>query len=112
MFNLYNKIEELCHQKGIRIAELSRATGINKTVFSELKQGRTKFLSTERLILVADYFEISLDELVGKEKTTDADAPMVGLFSGRTEVTDEMWEEVANFARFIEEREAKKRGEM
>lgn len=73
MCNLYEKIEQLCQIKGIKVAELARATNINKTVFSELKNGRTKFLSTERLILVADYFEISLDELVGRKRKTPDD---------------------------------------
>ena len=73
MCNLYEKIEQLCQNKGIKVAELARETNINKTVFSELKNGRTKFLSTERLILVADYFEISLDELVGRKIITPDD---------------------------------------
>jgi transcriptional regulator with XRE-family HTH domain len=73
MCNLYEKIEQLCQNKGIKVAELARATNIKKTVFSELKNGRTKFLSTERLILVADYFEISLDELVGRKRKTPDD---------------------------------------
>ncbi len=68
MCNLYEKIEQLCQNNGIKVAELARATNINKTVFSELKNGRTKFLSTERLILIADYFDISLDELVGRKR--------------------------------------------
>lgn len=73
MCNLYEKIEQLCQNKGIKVAELARAININKTVFSELKNGRTKFLSIERLILVADYFEISLDDLVGRKRKTPDD---------------------------------------
>ena len=33
----------------------------------------------------------------------------VALFNGSENVTDEMWEEVKSFARFVEEREANKR---
>lgn len=73
MCNLYEKIEQLCQNKGIKVAELARAINIHKTVFSELKNGRTKFLSTERLILIADYFDISLDELVGRKRKTPDD---------------------------------------
>lgn len=70
MCDLYQKIELLCQNKGVKIADLSRNTGINKTVFSELKKGRSKTLSLDKLILVADYFEISLDELVGRKRKT------------------------------------------
>ena len=70
MCDLYQKIELLCNNKGVKIADLARDTGLNKTVFSELKCGRTKTLSMDKLIIVADYFEISLDELVGRKRKT------------------------------------------
>lgn len=73
MCNLYRKIELLCQSKNIKIADLSRDTEINKTLFSDLKRQKTKTLSLEKLIIIADYFDISLDELVGrKRKTPDA----------------------------------------
>lgn len=58
---MYEKIQELCNEKGIKVAQLCRETGIPKSTISELKQGRTKKLSTQNLIKVAQYFEISLD---------------------------------------------------
>lgn len=70
MCDLYQKIELLCKNKGVKIADLARNTGINKTVFSELKNGRTKTLSMDKLIVVADYFDVSLDELVGRKRKT------------------------------------------
>lgn len=73
MCGLYQKIELLCKDKGIKIADLARDTGLNKTTFSELKNGRSKSLSLEKLIIVADYFEISLDDLVGRKRKTPDD---------------------------------------
>lgn len=70
MCDLYKKIELLCQNKDVKIADLARDTGINKTVFSELKKGRSKTLSMDKLIMVADYFDISLDELVGRKRKT------------------------------------------
>lgn len=87
MCDLYRKIELLCQRKNIKFAELARETGLNKTLFSELKNGRTKTLSLEKLIIIADYFDISLDDLVGrKRKTPDAETSEVvekilGLFN-------------------------------
>ncbi len=59
--NMYEKIQELCENKGVRVAQLCRETGIPNRTISELKQGRTKTLSTQNLIKIAQYFEISLD---------------------------------------------------
>ena len=73
MCDLYQKIELLCQEKGVTVAELARETGLNKTVFSELKSGRSKTLSMDKLIIVADYFDISIDELVGRKRKTPDD---------------------------------------
>ncbi len=58
---MYEKIQYLCDEKGIKLATLSKETGIPKSTLSELKQGRTKTLSTQNLSKVCNFFEISLD---------------------------------------------------
>ncbi len=58
--NMYEKILELCNQKDIKPATLCKATGIPKSTLSELKQGRTKTLSTQTLSKIARYFNVSL----------------------------------------------------
>ena len=86
MCDLYRKIELLCQRENIKIADLARETEINKTLFSDLKRQKSKSLSLEKLIIIADYFDISLDELVGrKRKTPDAETSevvekIIGLF--------------------------------
>ena len=58
--NMYEKIIQLCNEKGIKPAGLCKATGIPKSTLSELKQGRTKTLSTQTLSKIAQYFNVSL----------------------------------------------------
>ena len=58
--NMYEKIQQLCNEKGIKPAGLCKATGIPKSTLSELKQGRTKTLSTQTLSKIAQYFNVSL----------------------------------------------------
>ena len=57
---MYDKIYELCVEKGIKPAALCKAIGIPKSTLSELKQGRTKTLSTQTLSKIAQYFNVSL----------------------------------------------------
>ncbi len=57
---MYEKILELCNEKGIRPSVLCRETGIQRSVISDLKSGRTKTLSTPTLNKVANYFGVSL----------------------------------------------------
>ena len=73
MCDLYRKIELLCQTQNIKIADLARETEINKTLFSDLKRQKTKSLSMDKLIIIADYFDISLDELVGRKRKTPDD---------------------------------------
>ena len=73
MCDLYERIEGYCKLKGIKIADLARETNFSKTTFSDLKNGRTKTLSMDKLIIIADYFEISLDDLVGRKRKTPDD---------------------------------------
>lgn len=58
--NMYEKIAQLCDEKGIKPAGLCKSTGIPKSTLSELKQGRTKTLSTQTLSKIAQYFNVSL----------------------------------------------------
>lgn len=58
---MYEKIQYLCDEKNIKLAHLCKEANIPKSTLSELKQGRTKTLSTSTLSKIANYFGVSLD---------------------------------------------------
>lgn len=60
MADMYEKIKSLCDASGIKPAKLCKDAGIPKSTLSELKQGRTKTLSTQTLSKIAAYFNVSL----------------------------------------------------
>lgn len=67
---------------------------------------------------LAKIFGVSIDYLNGdgsfafaKNSEENIAAAKVALFSGDREVTDEMWQEIVNFAKYIEARESEKDGE-
>lgn len=65
---MYEIFEKLLQERGIKTADVSRATGIAEGTFSNWKKRRNK-LSPELLIKIADYFGVSLDYMMGKDDT-------------------------------------------
>lgn len=66
MGKLYKRIDLLCHESNINITELCRATGITRSVLTELKQGRTQNLSAANTYKISDFFGVSADFLLGR----------------------------------------------
>ena len=117
MGSLYEKIAGLCTDRRITAYKLCTDLGMRNSVISDLKTGRKKGLNAETLSKIADYFDVSVDYLLGNEPKEKAPAKsegiskedaMVALFGGRGEVSKAMWEEAENYIDFIIERERKK----
>ncbi|MBQ2904151.1 MAG: helix-turn-helix transcriptional regulator [Clostridia bacterium] len=115
---LGEKIKKLRKDNKMTQTELSEKLnsqfGLNtdRVMISKWETGfQTPKVST--LSCLAQFFGVSLDYLSGtesEEKThkNNIEAAKVALFSGAGEVTDEMWQEVVEFAKFVEAREAKR----
>lgn len=115
---LGEKIKKLRKENKMTQTELSEKLnsqfGLNtdRVMISKWETGfQTPIVST--LSCLAQLFGVSLDYLSGtenEEKTqkNNIEAAKVALFSGAGEVTDEMWQEVVEFAKFVEAREAKR----
>ncbi len=69
--NMYEKIQQLCDEKHIKPAELSRETGVPKSTLTDLKQGRTKTLSAQNIGKIALYFGISSDYFYDSTDSVD-----------------------------------------
>ena len=63
---LYERIKYFCSLKGVTPSGMCVELGISKNVVSNLKQGRVKTLSVKNLSLIANYFGISVSELLGE----------------------------------------------
>ena len=60
---MYAKYAELRDSKGMRDAQVADKTGIPRSTFTDWKQGRSA-PKVEKLMKIADLFEVTLDELV------------------------------------------------
>ena len=117
MSDLYDRIETLCKKHNVSITTVCRQSGASRASLSDLKAGRKQSLSAETLSKLAGWFNVSVDYLLGNENTpTDAHGRTVSqedikfaLFGGDGEITDEMFQEVCNFAAYVKRREEEKK---
>lgn len=69
--NMYEKIEFLCKDRGIRPSTLCKDICIPRSTLSELKCGRTKTLSTQNLSKIAKYFGVTIGYFDSSEDGVD-----------------------------------------
>jgi transcriptional regulator with XRE-family HTH domain len=73
MGTLYETLLALCKEKGISGARMCTDIGLSKSLMTGLKKGRRSTVSTDTAQRIADYFGISVDQLLGygpKEKNS------------------------------------------
>lgn len=118
--------DEVIEMAGEKIRELRKKAGMTQTQLSE-RLNADFGLNTDRVMIskwetgfqtpvistlscIAKLFGVSLDYLNGSQvsEKDNIEAAKIALFSGAEEVTDEMWQEVVNFAKYIQAREAAK----
>jgi transcriptional regulator with XRE-family HTH domain len=73
--NLYERIEQLAEQKGLTICGLCKKAKVAASSIYEIRSGRKSGISRNTAEKLATALEITVDELYGKEKTPDAEAP-------------------------------------
>lgn len=69
---MYEIFARLLAEKGLRAADVTRATGIKSPVFSEWKKGKSR-PNTDKMLLIANFLGVSVEYLmngVEKEKPT------------------------------------------
>lgn len=65
---MYERYVELRDKKGVSDYKVAKETGISKSTFSDWKSGRSK-PKIEKLISIANYFGVSVDELITEKKS-------------------------------------------
>lgn len=109
MSNLYITLTGLCEKRRITLYRMCRDTGIQPSVMTDLKMGRRRTVKAETAAKLADYFGVTVRDLLGTQALPKA-GPLpeellkFELFGG--EATDQQLEEVRQFAKFVKERDA------
>lgn len=72
MSSIYQNIMALCEQKGIRGARLCADLNISKSMLSDLKMGRKKTINALTAQKIADYFQVSVDQILGRAASSSS----------------------------------------
>lgn len=69
---MYEIFAKLLQEKGLKAADVTRATGIKSPVFSEWKKGKSK-PNTEKMVKIANFLDVSVEYLLtGNEEKRNA----------------------------------------
>lgn len=117
-----SKIKNICKSKGIKIGYLCEQLGLTNSYLSDVSRGKNT-MSDERIHKIASLLDTTYEyltdqtdnpepeahpEVITNKTATTEDDLKVALFGGDGEVTDEMWDEVKQFAEFIKQKQSKK----
>lgn len=72
MSDLYKRIEELCKRNNTNITAMCKESGASRASLTDLKMGRKKRLSSDTLSKIANYFDVSVDYLLGNDQKESA----------------------------------------
>lgn len=117
MFNSVQYVRDICQQRKIPISQLEKDCGFSNGYLNPKKMTRIPY---DRSVIIAEYLGISVNSIMngpepekapavsGKRSATKEEV-MFALFRGRENITEEMYEEVLNFADYVAQREENKK---
>lgn len=68
MATLYETLDALCKEKGVKGGRMCLDLGISKSLMTDLKSGRKKSVNAETAQKLASYFGVSVGYLLGEEE--------------------------------------------
>lgn len=68
MGTLYERLDILCKERGIKGGRMCVDLGISKSLMTDLKSGRKKGVNAETAQKIASYFGVSVGYLLGEEE--------------------------------------------
>lgn len=87
MGNLYENIEALCIERGIKGGKMCTDLGISKGLLTDLKMGRRSGVSAKTADKIASYFGVTVGYLLGTENRASVTGSDAALPNG-TEIID------------------------
>lgn len=92
------KVKEICKERKIPISKLEKDLGFSNGYISQLKKG---VFPSDRLKLIAKYLGLPISYFLNGNETDMNDELLFALFGTTEGITDEMFEDVKKYARFV-----------
>lgn len=97
--NPYEKIKELTKERGISVRELEKRLGFSNGYFSKWKNVSP---NSDGLQKVANYFDVSVDYLLGREETNSINSFFrINTSNLDPDIKEEVEEELRNYSEFL-----------
>lgn len=96
---LAENIKRLASQRGIKKTEACVASGAGKSFISNMI-GKDQAPSFDKVLQLAQYFDVSIDYLIGYNEHSTEDTVKTYLF-GTTNVDDDIFNQVKQYAKFL-----------
>lgn len=94
MNDLYRRIESLCENRGVSITQMCRDSGAPRGSLGDLSKNRIQKLSATTLAKIANYFNVSIDYLLGTENKKSPAPEGAELSGSRLE----LWNQTADMS--------------
>ena len=109
MESLYQRIQKLCEEKGIRPGYLCDTLGLSRGLMTDLKMGRKKTVNAQTAQKIASFFGVSVAYLLGQEDDVLRQVD-VAFYGEYMELSEEQKETVRDMVRIMRERRAQNKG--
>ena len=106
MESLFDRIQTLCQEKGIRPGRLCNELGISRSVMTDLKMGRKKTVNAETAQKIAGFLGVSVGYLLGQESENTLNQVDVAFYGEYKELDEKDKETVRDMVRLMRERRA------
>ena len=102
MATLYETIDKLCQERGIRPGRLCADLGISSGLLTDLKMGRKKGVNAETARKIADYLGVSVGYLLGQNEPRDVlDEVDVAFYGDFKELNEQEKDAVRDMVRIM-----------
>ncbi len=104
MGNLYETIQILCKEKGVRPGRMCDELGLSRGLMTDLKMGRKKTVNAQTAQKIASYLGITVARLLGQESGDVLDEVDVAFYGEFKELTEEQRQTVRDMVRLMRAR--------
>ena len=102
MATLYETIDKLCQERGIRPGRLCADLGISRGLMTDLKMGRKKGVNAETARKIAHYLGVSVGYLLGQNEPRDVlDEVDVAFYGDFKELNEQEKDAVRDMVRIM-----------